>query len=299
MKRRKFEAIAGFSVVSFSFLIFGCGPQPSGTSVNLANSGTNSNNSFANIANTNSANSNTASSAVTEVKEPDQYQATVTIKLETIGGQQNVAMPTLTANVAHRGDDSSMEVAGPVGGRIVYIDEGDSHYLVLPEKKQWAELNRKSMGFEVRRLLMPEQIVEQVKKVPGMQLVGEDKYNGRDVTKYRYTGVANTQTRAGDVETESMLIVDKQTGLPLRSETVLQSQGDVQGYKGLRIITEITNIKSETIPALFAVPEGLHKVDSDQVRAQVDLVFNSIAMLLGQMMKQGQPSGNSASSPAR
>ena len=300
MKRREFKDMLGLLMIwLFSFLLSGCGSQPGGTNVNLANSWTNTNSSIANLAKTNSANSNIAPHTVTESKEPEQYQATVTIKLETVGGQQNVAMPTLTASVARNDTDRTMEFRLPAGGRVVYLDKGDTHYLILPAKKQYAELNRKSLGFEVRRLLMPEQIVEQVKNVPGMQRVGEEKYNGRDVIKYRYAGVANTQTRAGEVETESFLIVDKQTGLPLRSETVSQSQGDVQGYKGLRIITEISDIKTDTSGAFFAVPAGLQQVDSEQVRAQVDLVFNSVAMLIGQMMKQGQPSGNSTSFPAR
>ena len=145
----------------------------------------------------------------------------------------------------------------PAGGRIIYLDKGDKHYLVLPEKKQYAELDRESLGFDVRRMLMPEQIVEQVKNVPGMQRVGEETYNGRDVVKYRYAATENTQTRAGQVDTESFLIVDKATGLPLRSETVSQSQGDVQSYKGLRIITEITDIKTEASPELEVTKDSL------------------------------------------
>jgi hypothetical protein len=296
MQRRKFRDIFLLSIVSF--LLSACGEQ-AGTNVNLANSRTNAANSISNLANTTSVNSNGASAAVTESREPAQYQAAVTVKLETLGGQQNVALPNLTANVARSGTDRRMEFALPAGGRVVFLDKGDTHYLVLPEKKQYAELNRESLGFDVRRMLMPEQIVEQVKKVAGMERVGEETYNGRDVVKYRYAAVANTQTRAGQVDTESFLIVDKLTGLPLRSETVSQSQGDAQGYKGLRIITEIGEIRTETPSDLFAAPTDLQKIDSAQVRAQVDLIFNSVAMLIGQMMKQGQPAANSMTSPAR
>lgn len=300
MQRCKFRDVWSLSVVFlFSFLLFGCGGQVGGINVNLANSQTNVSNSVSNLSNTTSVNSNSASVAVTESREPDQYQAAVTIKLESLGGQQDVALPTLTANVARSGADRRMEFALPAGGRVIFLDKGDTHYLVLPEKKQYAELNRESLGFDVRRMLMPEQIVEQVKKVPGLERVGEETYNGRDVIKYRYSGVANTQTRAGQVDTKSSLIVDKATGLPLRSETVSQSRGDVQNYKGLRIVTEIGDIKAETSPELFAEPTGLQKIDPAQVRAQVDMIFNSVAMLIGQIMKQGQPAANSMTPPAR
>ncbi len=300
MQRRKFRDVLFLLAVStVPFILAGCGDQAVRTNVNLANSRTTVANSTFNSANNTSVNSNAASIAVTESREPGQYQAAVTLKLETDGAQQNVTSPTLTANVARSGADRRMEFALPAGGRVVFLDKGDTHYLVLPEKKQYAELNRESLGFDVRRMLMPEQIVEQLKKVAGLERVGEDTYNGRDVIKYRYAAVANTQTRAGQVEMDSYLIVDKATGLPLRSETVSQSQGEVQGYKGLRIITEMSDIRTETPPDLFAVPTDLQKIDSAQVKAQVDLVFNSVAMLIGQIMKQGQPASNTMTSPAR
>ncbi len=299
MKIEKFRSLAALPVVVFvSSLFIGCGAQPG---VNLANSTANTTNSNTNSINTNSVASNSAASPVVETKEPTAYQAAVTLKLEAIGGQQNIALPTLSANVARSGDDRRMEFTMPAGGRVVYLDKAGTNYLVLPEKKQYAELNRDSLGFDVRRMLMPEQIIEQVKNVQGMQLVGEEKYNGRDAIKYRYGAVANTQTKAGQVETESFLLVDKETGLPLRSETVSQSQSgsNVQGYSGLRVVTEITEIKTEVSPELFAEPTAFQKIESEQVRSQVNMIFNSVAMLIGQLMKQGQTAASPMTSPAR
>ncbi len=141
---------------------------------------------------------------------------------------------------------------------------------------------------------MPEQIVQQVKNAPGVERVGEEKYNGRDVIKYRYGGTADTSTKAGQVGTESFLLVDRETGLPLHSETVSQSRsgGSVQGYNGLRVITEMTDIKTETSPALFEKPSDFQKIDSEQVRAQVDLIFNSLAAFLTEMLRQAQPAAS-------
>lgn len=277
-----------------SFVLLGCGAQPGVTNVNPPNSNANRSNS---LANTKSANTNAVSTAAIETKEPEQYQATVTLKLEAIGDQQQTAFPTLTADVARSGTDRRMQFTMPAGGRVIFLDKAGTNYLIMPEKKQYAELNRDSLGFEVRRMLMPEQIVEQVKNMQGVQRVGEEKYNGRDVVKYRYGAVANTQTKAGQVETESFLLVDKETGLPLRSETVsqLQTGGNVQGYSGLRIVTEITDVKTEPSADIFAAPKEFQKIEAEQVRSQVDLIFSSLATLLTQMMKQAQP----AASPAR
>lgn len=286
--------LAGTAAVLF---FTGCGAQPVGTNVNLANSSANRGNSV--NSNVNTANTNSASSStVVETKEPDNYQATVSVKLEGIGSQQTTALPTLSAKVARGGDDRRMEFTMPAGGRVVYLDKAGTNYLILPDKKQYAELDQESLGFEVRRMLMPEQIVQQVKNLQGMQLVGEEKYNGRDAVKYRYGTVANTGSPAGQVQTESYLLVDKETSLPLRSETVSQSQSgaNVQGYTGLRVITEITDINTADAPAgLFDPPTDMQKIESSQVRSQVDMIFNALGQLLANMMNQTQPGRTQAS----
>jgi hypothetical protein len=207
-----------------------------------------------------------------------------------MGEQQKVALPQLSATVARSGTDRRMVFTMPAGGRVVYLDKAGTNYLILPEKRQFAELNKESMGFEVRRMLMPEQIVEQVKNIQGVRLVGDEKYNGRDAVRYAYGAITETQSRAGQVATESFLIVDKATGLPLRSEIVSQSQsgGNVQGYSGVRVITEITDIQTQTSPEDFSQPTEFQKIESEQVRAQVDMIFNALAGMLTQMLNQAQ-----------
>ena len=267
--------------------MLGCGAPPATNTASPTNTNSNAANKAA--ANTNAPAANTATSGPVETKEPEAYQATVTLRLESTGGQAT-ALPALTAVVARNGNDRRMEFTMPAGGRIVFLDKGGSHYLIMPEKKQYAELNQESLGFDVRRMLMPEQIVNQVKGVQGVERVGEEKYNGRDAIKYKYAAVADTKTRAGEVATESFLIVDKETGLPLRTETVSQSKGgSVQGVSGLRAITEITDLKTEAPASLFEAPTGLQKIESSQVRAQVDLIFNSIAAGLTQLVQQVPP----------
>ena len=266
---------------------------------------TNSNVNASNLANTNTniSNSNSTSAiTVSEAAEPSEYQANVAVKLEALGNQQKTTMPTLNARVARKGNDRWMEFRMPAGGRVVYLDKAGTNFLILPDLKQYAELNQESLGFDVRRMLMPGEIVQQVKSVPGVQRVGEEKYNGRDVIKYRYGAVTDTASQAGQVATESFLYVDKQTGLPLHSETVSQSQtgGNVQGYSGLRIITEITDINTTTSADMFAEPTGFQKVENEQIRAQVNMIFNAMGQALAQMMNQGQQSApGPIATPAR
>jgi len=289
---RRLSLVHLLAPLTAAFLI-GCGmPAPNAT----VNTNTNSNANAVANSNTNTNTSSTGS--VVDTKEPDQYQATVSLKLQAIGNQ-NTELPSISAVVSRKGADRRMEFTNPVSGHVIYLDKNGTNYLILPDKKQYAELDKDSLGIDVRRLLMPEQIVEQAKKLQGMTLVGDDRYNGRDVVKYQYAAAANTNTQAGQVATQSYLYIDKQTGLPLHTETVSQSQsgGNVQGYNGIRLITEMTDINTAVGDDLFAAPTNLQKIDAAQVKAQVELIFNILSTALAQTLKQAAPAASASATP--
>ncbi len=277
---------------TISIGVAACGVPPANTSVSNVNmrSNVNANSNSNSFSNTNTNMNGMTTASVITSTEPNEYQATVTLKLEAIGSDKSTALPPLSAQVARSGADRRMVFTMLAGGRVVYLDKAGTNYMILPDKKQYAEINQESTGFDVRRMLMPEQIVEKVKATPGVRLVGDEKYNGRDAIRYAYGAVANTQTQAGQIATESFLIVDKATGLPLRSEIVSESQsgGNVQGYKGLRVITEMTDIQMTTTAADFNEPTDLQKIESEQIRGQVDMMFNALAGMLMQALNQGQ-----------
>lgn len=277
----------GLILFAAAFILAGCQPPPTANTAAI-NANSNSNFNSANSAAATNAPSNTAApAAIAEAKEPEKYQAVVRLQLEALGGQQNAAIPTIAATVARNGEDRRMEFSLPNGEKVVYLDTVGSNYIILPNRRQFAELTRESLGFDVRRMLMPEQIVNQVRNVRGMERVGEETVNGRPVVKYRYSASAQTGTRAGDVGTESFLLIDAETGLPLRSETVSQSQsgGNVQGYKGLKIVTEMSDITMNPDPNMFTVPAEYARIDPEQVKAQAELVFNAAAAFLGRAMQ--------------
>ena len=259
------------------------------------------------VTNTNTVNSNintntnvSASTTTITTSEPDRYQAAVKLTFELLGEGQKTTPPPLGAVVARSGQDRVMEFTLPTNEKVIYLDKGGMNYVILPGRKQYAELTKEALGFEVRRLMMPEQIVQQVKAIPGVRLVGEESVNGRTAVKYAYSGTASTQTQAGNVATESFVLVDKETGLPVRSETVSQTQtgANVQGFKGVRILTEMTDIKTAPDSNLFNLPTDYQKIDPEQVKAQATLIFNAIAALVGQAMQQAQPQAQApATSP--
>lgn len=288
-----------FSILITSVLVFAACPAPTtnvATNTNLSvNTNSNSN------VNTNSVNtnvSNTTTSAV-ETKEPEKYQATVKLKFETTGEQKMTIPGELQANVAKSGANRRMEFSMPNGDKLIYLETGGKNLVLIQNRKQYAELNKETTGIDIRSMMTPDQIVSQVKNMKGMERVGEEKYGDRDAIKYQFSAVNNTKTTAGNVETKSFLYIDKETGLPLHSETTAASaSGNYQGVQGIKIITEMTNIKTDVDQNLFAEPTDYAKVAPEQVKQQVDMVFRVAMVFLEQVMKSAQPQSSPAATPA-
>lgn len=279
-------------------IAFGCNqPATVNTNTNVNTSldnKTNSNSMNANLANTSDVNSG---GTISEVKEPEKYQAKINLSLQTENtAGQNSALPGLIALVARDGANRRMEFTLPNNEKIIYLETGGKNLVLLPNRKQYAELNEQSTGVNVRSVMMPDQIVKQLQGMKGVKRVGEETSDGRSVIKYSYQSMTETKTQAGNVETESYFLVDKETGLPLRSETVAESQGgNVQGIKGGRVVTQMSEIKTDVPADLFAVPTDLQKVDEAQIRTQITLVTNVLTGIISQALKSAQtaPAANS------
>ena len=279
----------------------GCGAPATTSNVNTANG------NFANTSNlnTNSANSNTSGSTY-QFTEPNSYQGVMRLTFETMGQQpqNNTTLPPIVATVARNGVDRMMEFTLPTNEKIQYVEKGEMQYIILPSRKQYAELTDEALGFEVRRMMMPEQIVNQLKTIPGVTLAGEETLNGRQVLRYTYNRATNTNSQVGTVATDSYFLIDKETGLPVRSETVSQSAtgGNVQGVSGLRLVTEMTDIRSEPDPNLFNVPTEFQRIDPEQVKAQANILFQAAAAVIGQMINQAKvsptPAATATATPA-
>lgn len=272
-----------------SVFLFGC---PANTNVttgensneNLAN--TNAENVNSNIGNM-EMNSEESNSSMIDVKEPETYQANIKLNFVTMGEKGNMTLPQpLTATVARKGENKRMEFTIPGNNqKLIYLELGDRNLVILPDKKQYAELNAESTGFQVRSLMTPGQMVAQMKNLKGVEKVGEEKIGGRDAVRYKYGSETQTNSKAGEVDTNSYIFVDKETGLPLRSETVSQAEKEVQGYKGIKIVTEMSDIKTEVADDLFQEPTDYQKVEEEQIRQQIGLIFNVVQTFIAQIMQ--------------
>jgi hypothetical protein len=234
----------------------------------------------------------------------------VTLKLETGTADKSTALAPLSAQVARMGGNKRMEFALPGGEKVIYLERDGKQFVISPQRKQYAELNKEALGVDPKSLLTPEQIVKKVKNIKGVERVGEEKFGDRDVIKYRYGATAqvpsqpvntqpaaNTQTTT-NVSTDAVILVDKETGLPLRSETFAESQNNaVAGVKSVRIVTEMTNVQMTADPKLFDEPTDFKKVPPEEIRAQADMIFRTLGALLTQVMNSQQGGSGSNQPP--
>src|SRR5437016_8505478 len=276
--------------------VYGC--QPAGNT----NANTNSN---ANMANAN-ANASANMSASTDTgptintREPEKYGATLVFTIETQGGDKTIGIPPLSVQVARNGDDRRVEFKLPDGSPLIYLDHENHHYVIAPARKQYAELSPEATGVQLHKLLTPGQLVEDLKGLKGVERAGEGPMNGRTAEKYRYSASANTNTQAGEVKAEAYIYVDKETGLPLRSELLAESSGEVKGVKAARVVAEMRDIDTNIEASLFELPTGYAAVPPEKVRQQIDALTSAVAAILKAMMNAGSasPTPTSSTSPS-
>jgi hypothetical protein len=99
------------------------------------------------------------------------------------------------------------------------------------------------------------------------------------------------------VSAEAFVFVDKETGLPLRSELYTEASGNVQGVKGAKIVAEMRDITTTVDPTLFQVPPGMNKVPPEQVRAQIESITNTMAAALRILMSNMSSSTPTTGAP--
>lgn len=289
---KPYAIVCLLGLVALSLVVSACQPA---TNTNNTNLTVNANTSPTNV------NTNTAplSPSVIAAREPDAYRATLVLSAETEGGQKTIGLPTLSAEVARSGADRRVSFKLPDGSDLIYLEKGGKHIVIAPSRKQYAELTPEATGFQLQNLMTPGQLVARLEKLQGVELIGEEAVNGRPAQKYRYKHVANTSTQAGNVSTEAFVFVDKETGLPLRSELYTEASGNVQGVKGAKVVAEMRDISMIVDPTLFEVPMGFSKVPPEQVKQQIDALTNTAASLIKALMSNAATSSTTpASSPA-
>jgi hypothetical protein len=261
----------------------------------VTNTNSNANTSNVNTTTVTNANVTTAvpAGSVINTREPEKYSATLVFTAETEGGDKAVGIPPISAEVARNGQQQRLSFKLPNNEQLIYIDSADKHYVVSPTRKQYAELTPEATGFEIQRLMTPGQLVKFLENRRGYERVGEEQLNGRAAEKYRYANTTTTSTQAGNVQSEAFVYVDKETGLPLRATLSSQTSGNVEGVKGVRIIAEMRDIKTDVDASMFEVPKDYSQVTPQQVRQQIDVLTNTVAAVIKALLTNMNTQGTS------
>jgi hypothetical protein len=277
-QRRKFWVSTGLVLVAAALFVYACKP------VTESNVNVNSNANANSNANTNMSSPSESTGATINTREPDKYSATLVFSIETEGGDKAIGIPSLNMLVARNGGDRRVEFKLPDGTPLIYLDHNDRHFVILPARKQYAELTREATGVQMHKLLTPGQLVEDLKKIQGLEKAGEAPIDGRTADKYRYSKTANTNTKAGEVKAEAFVYVDKETGLPLRAELLAESSNEVKGVRAARVVAEMRDIKTEVDAKSFEPPADYAQVAPEKIRQQIDTLTGAVTAILKAMM---------------
>jgi hypothetical protein len=138
--------------------------------------------------------------------------------------------------------------------------------------------------------MTPGQIVAFVTRQQGVERVGDETMNNRPVVKYRAAGKAQTQSSAGQVQGESFIYVDKETGLPLRVEGFSAATGNVQGVSGGNLVAEMKDLKTDVDPTQFELPQDYKQITPEEVKqqmAQLTQLLQQVMAFVNQQQQQG------------
>ena len=154
--------------------------------------------------------------------------------------------------------------------------------MIFPARNQYVELDPNELGFQLGDVMSPASVVARLKERAQYEQAGTEPVNGRAAIKYRFRAAADTHTKVGTAQADSILWVDQETGLPLRSEIETTSSSGA----GARIMTVSDNLQLAPDPTLFEVPTAMKKVTSAELKQQVQSFVGTARAVAGFLRQQ-------------
>lgn len=255
----------------------GCTTTSTNTSTTL-----NSNSAPAASTNANSAPA-TSGGASLEAREPENYSVTTTITIQPTGNAPQANIPPLQFSFARMGTDRriSFKLPDPVG-EVIYLEKSPLKYLIFPARSQYVELDPNELGFQLGAVMSPASIIARVKERTQYEQIGTEPINGRTAIKYRFRAAADTHTKVGTAQADSIVYVDQETGLPLRSEIETSSSSGA----GARVTTSAESLQLAPEASLFEVPTTMKKVSSAELKQQVQSFVSTLRAFAGYLREQ-------------
>jgi len=276
-KRKKNHSVIAFIVLAgvASFVLFGC------TNAGTSTVTTTNSNAATPIGNANATPAPLSSSL--EAREPERYSVTNTITIQPTGTSPQTNLPPLQFSFAKIGTERrvSFKLPDPVG-EVIYLEKPPLKYLIFPARNQYVELDPNELGFQLGDVMSPAAVVQRLKEKTQNEQLGTETINGRTAIKYRLKGAADTRTKVGTAQADSIVYVDQETGLPLRSEIDTTSSSGA----GARITTVADTVQFAPDPSLFEVPTAMKKVTSAELKQQVQSFVATVRAIANYMKEQ-------------
>jgi outer membrane lipoprotein-sorting protein len=253
--KKNYSAMAFLTVVALSAIaLSACATAGTNTVANMNSNG-----------NAATANATPAPAATLEAREPDRYSVNTTITIQPTGNSPQANIPPLQFSFAKLGADRrvSFKLPEPVG-EVIYHE----------------------LGFQLGEIMSPASAVQRLKERLQYEQAGTETVNGRTAITYRFRGAADTHTQVGTAQADSIVYVDQETGLPLRSEIQTTSSSGA----GARIVTIAEGLQFAPDASLFDVPTAMKKVTSAELKQQVQSLVGAVRAVVDYVKQQANGS---------
>ena len=200
-------------------------------------------------------------------KEPERYQAVRVVSTsggsDSAGGEAapgEIRVTTIARDGARRREDYETS-----GLTVSFLELPGASYLLLPERKLYAELRPEAGGAAdsgkagMEPVLPPDKLLNEVRPQSRYEKLGTETINGRAAVKYRVT-LRGQVGAAKETAIESLIWVDESLGMPIKTE--------MSSPAGAKVSMELRDIKETVDESLFNLPEDYRKVAAGEIFAQ-------------------------------
>lgn len=197
-------------------------------------------------------------------KEPDRYQATRTITI-TQRDADGTVNETRTTNVsiARDGLQRREEYEAGTLGTVVYLDTIAGHFVMVPQKKVYANTSESAEPAasaqlpEEPEILSPDYLLNESSTFARYERSGAESIGGRTATKYRV--IIDSLGKS-----ETFIWVDETLGMPIASQSI-STEGDVSR----RVSMELRDLRTEVDSKLFMLPADYRQITAAQIRTMI------------------------------
>lgn len=190
-----------------------------------------------------------------QTKEPERYQATRTVTINTGDGKTLVTK----ASIARDGDRRRHE-SETLSKRVAYLNLPEGRYVLLPDEKVYANLTIETKPrLSEDQEITPEHLLHDDVGTTSYQNLGKEVAAGRSSIKYRT--VVNSSAAGSVSHSETFIWIDEALGMPIKSQTT--------STEGTRITMELSNVSLDVDQNLFQIPNDYKRISFGELRKRL------------------------------